>query len=111
MKLGLGIMNTHSSYGDGRMECLSACALESGGSAKLSRAILSCVSTDAALDLLREAELLNETMLTLGRRISFSLTRRVPEGINIDYICFTNSPAPAILCSGKPCAELKAQWR
>lgn len=110
-KVGLGIMNTHSSVGDGRMECLSACALEAGGSAKLSRAILSCVSADAALDLLRDAELISDTMLALGGRIGHYLSLHVPEGTEIDFLCFTNSPAPAILCSSRGCEEITATWR
>lgn len=110
-KLGLGIMNTHSKNGDGRMECLAACALECGGSAKLARALLQCVSADAALELLSDAELLSESMLTLGKRIGFHLSRRLPEDMMIDFVCFTNSPAPSVLCSSKSVMELGALWR
>ncbi len=110
-KLGLGIMNTHSKNGDGRMECLSSCALEVGASGNEARTLLSCVSCDAALELLKKYGLFSDTMLLLGRRIEYNLSRRVPTDIAIDFICFTNAPAPTILCASKPLDKLSSNWR
>ena len=92
VKLGLGITNTHSSSGDGRMETLLACALEAGAALPLLKEISHSVTTDAALMPLWEAGLLENTMAELGKRIDFCLSRRVPEGVSIGYICFTNAP-------------------
>lgn len=91
VKLGIGMMNTHSSYGDGRMETLAACALAAGGEAPLLRRVLDCATTDAALDVLDEAGLLAAVMAILGQRIQASLERRAPREMAIGFICFTQS--------------------
>jgi cobalt-precorrin-5B (C1)-methyltransferase len=97
-KLGTGAFNTHYSFGDGRMETLAACALGSGADNETLKKIMDCVMADAALDVLRAANLLEGAMGILGKRIEGHLTKRVPENIDIGFICFTNAPAPQILC-------------
>ena len=109
-KLGIGLMNTHSKNGDGRMETLAACALEAGASAALSREILTCVSADAALEKLFSAKLLENTMSALSERIKYYLNLRVPEGVDIDFVCFTNSPSPMVLCSSAEINSLLKDW-
>ncbi len=112
VKLGIGITNTHSSQGDGRLETLLACALEAGATLPLLQAILSCVTTDAALVLIKEANLLNETMRVLGQRINACLIRQVPASVTIGFVCFTNTPAlSAILTVSDNAAELMDIWR
>ncbi len=90
VKLGIGQTNTHSSAGDGRMETLVTCALLCGASLPLLRQIAACVTTDAALEHLREAGLKDAVCALLGQRIEATLQRRVPPGIDIGYILFTN---------------------
>ena len=90
VKLGIGQTNTHSSAGDGRMETLVTCALLCGASLPLLRAIAGCVTTDAALELLQEAGLKDAVCALLGQRIEATLRRRVPPGIEIGYVLFTN---------------------
>ena len=68
IKLGIGITNTHSSHGDGRMETLITCALEAGASLALLHQIRDCVNTDAALECLREAGLMVKPSSYLGFR-------------------------------------------
>ncbi|HWS29488.1 MAG TPA: cobalt-precorrin-5B (C(1))-methyltransferase CbiD [Clostridia bacterium] len=91
VKLGVGMTNTHSGNGDGRMETLLACALEAGAKLPLLKGIMACVTTDAALALLNKAGLLKNAMEILGERIDATLKRRVPEGIEIGFLCFTNA--------------------
>ena len=88
VKLGIGITNTHSNHGDGRIETLIACALEAGASLALLRHIQDQVSTDAALDCLREAGLLEKTMLPLRNRIKDTLQRHVAGNLDIKVVCF-----------------------
>lgn len=105
VKLGIGVTNTHSAFGDGRMETLTACALEAGAPLELLRQLPDCVTTDAALSLLFSAGLLEKTMEVLGRRIDACLKRRVPEPAEIGYLCFTNAePFAGVLCQSG-CAE------
>ena len=88
VKLGIGLLNTHSSQGDGRMETLLACALEAGAGLGVLRQLLGCVSTDAAAALLGQAGLLDETMAVLERRIQATFDRHVPAELHLHWICF-----------------------
>jgi cobalt-precorrin-5B (C1)-methyltransferase len=88
VKFGIGLTNTHSSVGDGRLETLVACALEAGAEAGLLRRLLDAASTDAALDRLAEAGLLAGAMAVLAGRIQATLDRHVPAGTVIEWLCF-----------------------
>ncbi|NLT63019.1 MAG: cobalamin biosynthesis protein CbiD [Clostridiales bacterium] len=110
-KLGLGMMNTHSSCGDGRIECLIACALAVGANTATLREISACVTTDAALEILENAGLLSDTMSELGQRIEYYVNRRVPDSAQIGFICFTNEPKPRILTESKNAVKLLEIWR
>jgi cobalt-precorrin-5B (C1)-methyltransferase len=112
VKLGLGITNTYSSFGDGRMETLMVCALEAGAELSLLKNILHSVTADAALTLLYNAGLLERTMAEPGKRISACLNRRVSEGVEIGYICFTDAqPVRGILTKSDNADELIKIWR
>ena len=112
VKLGIGMTNTHSSFGDGRMETLMACALEAGAELSLLKGISRSVTADAALTLIRDAGLLEKTMNGLGKRIYACLFRRVPEGVDIGYICFTNARSMrGILVKSDNADELLEIWR
>ena len=88
VKLGVGITNTHSGHGDGRMETLIACALDAGASLPLLHQIRNQVSTDAALDCLRDAGLMEKAIQLLRDRILDTLQRRVAANLSVHVICF-----------------------
>ena len=112
VKLGIGQTFTHSSGGDGRMETLLACALEAGADLETLKKVLPCATTDAALDIIKDARLLKETLEILGRRIEATLLRKVPDDVQIEYICFTNHEGlGGILCQSAGAAELSKLWR
>ena len=90
VKLGAGIMNTHSRVADGRMEVLSACAIQAGAEADIARKILDCVTTDAALEILKESDMLKGAMEQLMIRIEKVLQHRSSERIRIGAIIFSN---------------------
>lgn len=112
VKLGIGMRNTHSAFGDGRMETLIACALSCGADIELLTEILNCATTDAALAALDQRGLLKPTMAVLGGRIQACLERWVPTGVEIGFICFTNAePFRGILVESKNARRLVAEWR
>lgn len=112
VKLGIGMTNTHSQNGDGRMETLIACALACGGELDLLRRIQGCVTTDAALDALGEAGLLGPVMDLLGRRIQATLERWVPAKVEIGFICFTNAePHAGVLAKSDNADALALAWK
>lgn len=82
VKLGSGIMNTHSKYADGRMETLALCAALAGY-ADFEK-ILNCVTTDEAYELIRDTK----TIEILMHRIDVYLKRRA--GIEIGAVMFSN---------------------
>ena len=112
VKLGIGITNTHSANGDGRMETLLACALASGAGLPMLRKIADSITTDGALAILSGAGLLEETMAILGGRIDDCLKRRVPGGVTIAYVCFANTEKTGgVLAQSDGAEELMRIWR
>ena len=112
VKLGIGMTNTHSQNGDGRMETLIACALACGADLGLLRKIQDCVTTDAALDALADQSLLSPVMEHLGRRIQATLERWVPTKVEIGFVCFTNAAGrQGVLCKSDNADALAAEWR
>ena len=88
VKLGCGIMNTHSKEGDGRMETLVACALRAGaGTGTLTR-IQEANTTEQALEELKAAGILKETMGALLERMDWYMRRRVPEILETGILVF-----------------------
>jgi cobalt-precorrin-5B (C1)-methyltransferase len=77
VKLGSGIMNTHSRFADGRMETLASCILLAGGDAQTARNVLSCNTTEDAVELMREAGCLDGAMEVLSQRIEDAMSRHV----------------------------------
>ena len=62
--------------------------------------------------LLYEAGLMQDSMAILGRRIGDCLTRRVPEYVQIGYVCFTNAASMAgVLAQSENANDLMALWR
>jgi cobalt-precorrin-5B (C1)-methyltransferase len=90
VKLGCGIMNTHSKYGDARMETLTICALECGADTQTLHQIMQCVTTDDALEVLKVNHLFEPTMQVLKRRISYYLNKRATDSLSIECIVFSN---------------------
>ena len=90
VKLGAGIMNTHSKVADGRMEVLSACAIRAGADNDTALKILDCITTEAALEILKKSDILEKTMYQLMLRIEDVLQRRSGGKIVIGAIVFSN---------------------
>jgi cobalt-precorrin-5B (C1)-methyltransferase len=112
VKLGIGQTNTHSSAGDGRMETLVTCALLCGAELETLRRIAGCVTTDAALEILREKGLQDAVCALLGRRIGATLERRVPPGVETGYVLFTNrADLGGVLHQSENAERLMENWR
>ncbi len=76
IKVSGGIMNTHSREGDCRMELLAAAALRAGADASVCRRILSEVTTEAGLAVLKEAGILEDAMDIAMERILYYLDKK-----------------------------------
>ena len=112
VKLGIGMFNTHSHNGDGRIETLLSCALDAGANIEILKDIQKCVTTNAVLDILYENDLLDKTMEILNERIQHNIDRRVPDDINVGFICFANTGEySGVLFESENVDDLKRLWK
>ena len=112
VKLGIGMFNTHSHNGDGRIETLLSCALEAGADIEILNEIQKCVTTNAVLDILYENDLLTKTMDVLNDRIGHNIDRRIPDDINVGFICFANTGEySGVLFESENADDLKSLWK
>ena len=89
VKLGGGMMNTHSKYGDCRMEILAAHAGIAGLAPAQIGEILQCVACDDALRIIMDAGCFEKTMTGLTERILFHLRHRAGEDMEVGTILFS----------------------
>ena len=89
IKVAAGVMNTHSRQADCRMEVLAAYAATEGASAECVQAILSCITTTEALELLKEKGILSGVMERVMERIDFHLRHRAGGSLQVEAIVFS----------------------
>lgn len=90
VKLGAGIMNTHSSQADGRMDVLVTCGLLAGADAETLKKIPPCVTVDEALEILDAAGVKEKTAEALMEKTQFYLDAKVKHEIEIGAVMFSN---------------------
>ena len=79
VKLAGGMWNTHSKFGDCRMELLAAHAASLGLRPEKVSELLSCVMCDDALRILKEEQLYDAVLARLAGRIEFHLQHKCGE--------------------------------
>ena len=89
IKVAAGVMNTHSRQADCRMAVLAAYAAAEGASAECVQAILSCITTTEALELLKEKGILSGVMERVMERIEFHLCHRAGGSLQVEAIVFS----------------------
>ena len=76
VKIAGNMMNTHSKYGDCRMEILGSAAAAFGVKPETAEYILGCAACDEAVRVLREEGIDRETLDLVSRRIEHNLDSR-----------------------------------
>lgn len=89
VKLGAGIMNTHSAHADGRMDVLITCGVLAGIPSEVLAPLIGCATVDAALDLIPE-EKRGAVLDILVQRAEEYLNARVRGGIEIGAVMFSD---------------------
>lgn len=89
IKIAGGIMNTHSSYADCRMEIISAYGALLGADKDTITKILKCVTTDSAMDLMVEQEYYEQLKSILVDRVKYHLDFRLKGVCEIEFLMFT----------------------
>jgi cobalt-precorrin-5B (C1)-methyltransferase len=90
VKLAGGIMNTHSSEADCRMELITAHAALAGADKDIVTALMNAVSTDSCIDILDRKGLREPVISSLLIKIQEQLTRRAGNGVEIGAVMFSN---------------------
>ncbi|MCM1334475.1 MAG: cobalt-precorrin-5B (C(1))-methyltransferase CbiD [Bacteroides sp.] len=90
VKLGAGIMNTHSGQADGRMDVLVTCGVLAGADVGLLKKLPDCATTDAALALLSGDEAFRRTLDILAERAAFYLNARVKNALTVGAVMFSD---------------------
>ncbi len=89
VKIGGGMLNTHSKYGDCRMDILAAQAGAAGLPAEKICEILDCVTCDDALRILKEAGFYEQTLQRLTERVAQHLRHRGGDELQTEVILFS----------------------
>ena len=90
VKISGNMLNTHSKWGDCRVELLAAHAGAAGMGSKDIAAVLDCVSCDEALRIIREAGFWDETLERLTAKVAFNLRHRAGEEMEVGAMLFSN---------------------
>lgn len=88
VKLAGGVMNTHSSVADCRMEIIAAHGALCGMDAPTVREVMECVTVDAATDVIMRSGLFAPVWESIGKKIAFHLRERA-RGLCVECVIFT----------------------
>lgn len=89
VKIGNGIMNTHSREADGRMDTMLSCALSAGTEdLELLRKIQGSNTTDEVMDHLKQAGILGDTIKVFLKRAAWHLAHRSRAEVKTGMIVF-----------------------
>lgn len=90
IKLAAGIMNTHSKQADGRMDIITANAALEGAPVMILKKLMACVSTDEAMEILKEMGIMERTMQRITDRIEYYVTQRARGELQTGVVFFSN---------------------
>lgn len=88
-KLAAGVMNTHSSYADCRMEVLAVHSVLQGAEAGIVKEIMDCRTTDEAISLLDSKGLTDRVMQSVMEKALEHIHYRTHGALDVEMILFT----------------------
>lgn len=89
VKIAGGMLNTHSKYGDCRMDIMAAHAGAAGLPAAEIAQMLHCATCDDAVRILKECNLCTQTLERISDRIAFIMEHRVAGEMKTGVILFS----------------------
>ena len=90
VKLGAGIMNTHSAQADGRMDVLVTCGVMADVDPQILKKLPSCATVDAALDELDTVNAVDRVAAVLMEKTQYYLDAKVKGEIPIGAVMFSD---------------------
>ena len=91
VKVSGGIMNTHSHEADCRAELLTAQAVRAGADLALAKKLLETGTTEEAVQILKEAGCLKETMEKVTEKIAFYMNYHIEGRVQTEAIIFSSN--------------------
>ena len=91
VKVSGGIMNTHSHEADCRAELLTAQAVRAGADLALAKKLLETGTTEEAVQILKEAGCLKETMEKVTEKIAFYMNYHIEGRVRTEAIVFSSN--------------------
>ena len=91
IKVSGGIMNTHSRHADSRAELMAAQAIRAGADLETAKRILDTITTEEAIDILKEKNLTEPVMKLVTERIHYYLQHRCGGALQTEAIIFSNA--------------------
>lgn len=88
-KVAAGVMNTHSSYADGRHEVFIANAALEGVDIKGLQEIEEAVTTDEMINVLKKYDKLDDVMNRIVDKIITHISHRIGNGVNIQVVIYS----------------------
>lgn len=89
VKLAAGVWNTHSKYGDARMEILSSFAEQCGAGKPLMEQIMNCATTDEALRILGDEGLREEVLSAWAEKVDCVVKGKAGPDMKMGVITFS----------------------
>lgn len=90
LKLGCGLFQTHSKYGDCRAELLATYASLNGASSQMISEIIGSVTADEMITVLENNKIKEQVLEDVMKRIDFHINARVYGNMTIAAIVFTD---------------------
>lgn len=100
VKLAAGVMNTHSAYADCRMEVIGVHCACLGADPGTVEAILRCITTDEALDIIRDKPYYEDVKERLMSKVMEHLNFRLKDQVKIEVLMFSTSREHILKSSG-----------
>jgi cobalamin biosynthesis protein CbiD len=91
IKLAIGAENTHSKYGDGRMEIMSSYAALCGADSNIIKSIMEAVTTEAGIAVLEKNDLKDKVMEKISLKIFEKIRNIAGESMKIECVVFANT--------------------
>lgn len=91
IKVSGGIMNTHSRHADSRAELMAAQAIRAGADLETVKRILDTITTEEAIDILKEKNLTEPVMKLVTEKIHYYLQHRCGGALETEAIIFSNA--------------------
>lgn len=89
VKIAAGVMNTHSKQADCRLEVMAVHAAMAGAKTEIVQALMNCITTTEAVDLLQREGILAEVMKRIMEKIAFHLKQRAGNDLVIGAVMFS----------------------